>query len=119
MTTVEKYNELGTEIEKLLLLRSAPIAVKMLEKKDDIPKSAIRPRRDRGYHLSQCQAFALARRNRETIAMLKEDHWCWAPLIAFGLVEPPEMFLEGDIFFPSLVSTREASMKLSQHRPIL
>ena len=116
MTTVNEYNGYGVELEKLLLLRMAPIAVKMLEKEEDIPKEAIRPKRDRGYHLAQCQAFALTRRNRETIAMLKEDNWCWAPLIAFGLVETPELFLEGNIFYPALVSTLEASKKVSQHR---
>jgi uncharacterized protein (DUF169 family) len=114
MTTVKEYNGYGEELEKLLLLKTAPIAVKMLEKEEDIPKEAIRPKRDRGYHIAQCQAFTLTRRNRETIAMLKEDNWCWGPLIAYGLVEPPEMFLEGNVFYPVLVSSLEASKKLSQ-----
>jgi uncharacterized protein (DUF169 family) len=113
----EGYNSYGVELEKLLHLRTAPIAVKMLEKEKDIPKEAIRPKRDRGYSLAQCQAFALTRRNRETIAMLKEDSWCWAPLIAFGLVETPEFFLEGNIFYPALVSTLKASKKVSHHSP--
>ena len=113
----EEYNGYGVELEKLLHLRTAPIAVKMLENEKDIPKDAIRPKRDRGYHLAQCQAFALTRRNRETIAMFKEDSWCWAPLIAYGLVEAPEFFLEGNIFYPALVSTLEASRKVSKHSP--
>lgn len=113
----EKYNNYGVELEKLLHLKTAPIAVKLLEKERDIPKEAIRPKRDRGYHLAQCQAFALTRRNRETIAMLKEDSWCWAPLIAYGLVETPEFFLEGNIFYPALVSTLNASKKVSKHSP--
>lgn len=117
MTKTEDYNGYGVELEKLLHLRTAPIAVKMLENEKDIPKDAIRPKRDRGYHLAQCQAFALTRRNRETIAMLKEDSWCWAPLIAYGLVETPEFFLEGNIFYPALVSTLDASKKVSQHSP--
>jgi uncharacterized protein (DUF169 family) len=113
----ERYNGYGVELEKLLHLRTAPIAVKMLEMEKDIPKEAIRPKRDRGYNLAQCQAFALTRRNRETIAMLKEDSWCWAPLIAFGLVETPEFFLEGKIFYPALVSTLNASKKVSKRIP--
>jgi uncharacterized protein (DUF169 family) len=113
----EEYNNYGVELEKLLHLRTAPMAVKMLEREKDIPKDAIRPKRDRGYHLAQCQAFALSRRNRETIAMLKEDSWCWAPLIAFGLVETPKIFLEGKIFYPALVSTLNASKKVSKHSP--
>jgi uncharacterized protein (DUF169 family) len=87
--TISDYNRYGEELEKLLLLKTSPIAVKMLEKESDIPKDAIRPKRDKGYHLSQCQAFAMTRREGITIAMLKEDHWCWAPLLAYGLVEDP------------------------------
>jgi uncharacterized protein (DUF169 family) len=85
MRTVKDYNRYGEELERLLLLRTSPLAVKMLAK--EIPKDAIRPRRDRGFHLSQCQAFAMSRRQRITVAMLKEDNWCWAPLIGFGLVD--------------------------------
>lgn len=88
MTTITEFNSYGEELEKLVRLKTAPIAVKMLEKETDIPKEAIRPKRDRGHHLAQCQVFALTRRKGETIAMLKEDNWCWAPLIGYGLVPP-------------------------------
>jgi uncharacterized protein (DUF169 family) len=89
MPTLAEYNRYGEELEKVLLLKTSPIAVKMLEKESDIPESAMRPKRDKGYHLAQCQVFAMARRQGMTIAMLKEDHWCWAPLLAYGLVEDP------------------------------
>ena len=103
MTTVEEYNRYGEDLERLLRLRTSPIAVKMLEREADIPPEAIRPKKDRGYHLSQCQAFALSRRQRATVAMLKEDHWCWAPLMAYGLVEDPhDPFVNSHAFFPSL-----------------
>jgi uncharacterized protein (DUF169 family) len=88
MTTIAEFNSYGEELEKLLMLRTSPIAVKMLEREADIPKEAIRPKRYRGQHLAQCQVFALTRRKGETIAMLKEDNWCWAPLIGYGLVPP-------------------------------
>jgi len=88
MTTIAGFNSYGEELEKLVRLKTFPIAVKMLEKESDIPKEAIRPKRDRGHHLAQCQVFALTRRKGETIAMLKEDNWCWAPLIGYGLVPP-------------------------------
>ena len=87
MKTMDNYNRYGEELERLLLLRTSPLAVKMLAKEEEIPKDAIRPRRDCGFHLSQCQAFAMSRRQRITVAMLKEDNWCWAPLIGFGLVD--------------------------------
>jgi uncharacterized protein (DUF169 family) len=103
MTTIKEYNKYGEDLERLLLLRTAPIAVKMLEKEEDIPEGAIRPKKDRGYHLAQCQAFAMSRRQRETIAMLKEDHWCWAPLMGYGLVENPhDDFVNSHAFFTCL-----------------
>jgi uncharacterized protein (DUF169 family) len=89
MPTIKEYNQWGKDLETYLKLKTFPIAVKMLEKESDIPKGAIRPKKDRGYHLAQCQAFAMTRRQGMTIAMLKEDHWCWAPLMAYGLVEDP------------------------------
>jgi uncharacterized protein (DUF169 family) len=90
MTTLKEYNSYGEDLERLLLLRTSPLAVKMLEKEGDIPEEALRPKKDRGYHLAQCQAFAMSRRERATVAMLKEDNWCPAPLMAYGLVQRPQ-----------------------------
>jgi uncharacterized protein (DUF169 family) len=91
VTTIIEYNRYGEDLERLLRLRTSPIAVKMLEKEAEIPEGAIRPKRDRGYHITQCQAFALSRREKETIAMLKEDNWCPGPLMAYGIVERPQV----------------------------
>jgi len=117
MTTLSEFNSYGEELEKLLLLRTAPIAVKMLEKEADIPKEAIRPKRDRGYHLAQCQAFALTRRRGETIAMLKEDNWCWAPLIGYGLVEPLDENTISPLIY--IVENMEAAKKIAKNFPLL
>jgi uncharacterized protein (DUF169 family) len=86
-TPLMEFNRYGEDLEKHLMLRTSPIAVRMLEKESDIPEGAIRPFKDRGYHLSQCQAFAMSRREGTTVAMLNEDHWCPAPLIAYGTVK--------------------------------
>jgi uncharacterized protein (DUF169 family) len=90
VTTLKEFNRFGEELEKILLLRTSPVAVKMLEKEGDIPQGAVRPKKDRGYHLSQCQAFAMSRREGAAVAMLKEDHWCPAALMAYGMVPMPE-----------------------------
>jgi uncharacterized protein (DUF169 family) len=101
MPTLEEYRHYGEELEQSLRLKTLPIAVKMLERLEDIPKGAIRPKKDRGYHIAQCQAFAMTRRQGMTIAMLKEDNWCWAPLLAYGLVEDPhDAFVDAHTFFP-------------------
>ena len=88
MASLKEFNRYGEEIERLMLLRTSPIAVKMLETESDIPEGAVRPKRDRGYHLAQCQAFSLSRRQGNTVAMLKDDNWCWGGLFAYGLVDP-------------------------------
>ena len=90
MTTVKELNKYGEELENLLGLQTSPIAVKMLEKEADIPKGALRPKKDHDQHYAQCQAFSLSRRDRKTVAMLKEDNWCPGPVIAYGLVPRPE-----------------------------
>jgi uncharacterized protein (DUF169 family) len=89
MTTIADFSQCGEDLERLLVLRTSPIAVKMLETEEDIPIGTYRPKRDRGVHLAQCQAFALSRRDKLAVAMLKEDHWCPAALMAYGLVERP------------------------------
>ncbi len=91
MTTMEEYNRYGEELEKILKLKTSPVAVKMLASEKDIPDGAMRPKKDHGYHLAQCQAFALSRRDKTTVAMLKEDHWCPAALMAYGLVPRPDV----------------------------
>ena len=89
MTSISEYNNYGEELEKIFSLRTSPMAVKMLKTEDDIPEGAIRPSRDMGNRIAQCQAFALSRRDKKTIAMLKEDNNCFAPLIAYGHVDKP------------------------------
>jgi uncharacterized protein (DUF169 family) len=95
------FNKYGEELEISLLLRSSPIAVKMLEKETDIPKEAFRPKRDGGYHIAQCQAFGMSRREGKTVAMLKEDHWCPTALTAYGMVGTPNTMPKFGESYPS------------------
>lgn len=87
MIELSEIRRHGEELERLMLLRTHPLAVKMLETEMDVPHGAIRPKRDLGYHLAQCQAFSLSRRKGMVVAMLKEDNWCWGPIMAYGLVD--------------------------------
>jgi len=89
MTESGKFNQYGEALETSLLLRTSPVAVKMLESEGDIPNGAFRPKRDGGYHIAQCQAFGMSRREGKTVAMLKEDHWCPTALMAYGMVDKP------------------------------
>jgi uncharacterized protein (DUF169 family) len=89
MPSLAEFYRYGEELENMMRLRTSPIAVKMLEKEADIPEGAVRPWKDRRQHIAQCQAFALSRRQHETVAMLEEDNWCFAPIIAYGHEDRP------------------------------
>jgi uncharacterized protein (DUF169 family) len=117
--TFDHLNKYGEELERRLLLRTSPIAIKMIEREEDIPPGAIRPKKETGLHLDLCQAFAKSRRERVAVAMLKEDHWCYVPVIAFGLSEAPDFFLEGYTEFPSRVADLEAARNLAHKSPRL
>ena len=88
MIDIKDYNEYGTVLESSLALKTSPLAIKMMKEENEIPAEALRPKRDRGYHFAQCQAFSVSRYQDKTVAMLKEDNWCWGPLFAYGLIRP-------------------------------
>jgi uncharacterized protein (DUF169 family) len=117
--SLSDLNGFGEEMERRLLLRTSPIAIKLLETEKDIPEGALRPKKDLGFHLALCQAFTMSRRERKTVAMLKEDHWCYLPVIAFGLAEPPDPFLQGNTFFKFSVGDLRAAGKLAKALPRL
>jgi uncharacterized protein (DUF169 family) len=102
------FNKYGADLEKMLFLRTYPIAIKMLKSESEVPEAAIRPKKDRGEHYAMCQAFALVRRQGMTLAMFIEDHWCFEPIISYGLVETPQDYLEGftNLFF---IADKEAA----------
>ena len=89
-SALNEFNKYGEDLEISLLLRTSPVAIKMLEKESDIPKGVFRPKRDGGYHIAQCQAFSMSRREGKAVAMLKEDHWCPTALMAYGMVNKPD-----------------------------
>lgn len=103
MTVKNVLHEYAEEFEKRLRLKTFPLAVKLLEKEGDIPEGAKRPKRDLGYRLNTCQCFAMSRREGTLLAQLKEDMWCFEPVIGFGLAEPPQYFLDGYTRFPDSV----------------
>ncbi len=119
MLSLSDLNSFGEEMERRLQLPTSPVAVKLLEKEGDIPAGAVRPKKDRGSHLALCQAFAMSRREKATVAMLKEDHWCYMPVIAFGLSEPPDFFLQGNTFLKVMVGDAKAARDLAEAFPRL
>ena len=134
MKEFDVIHQYGEELERRLRLKTFPLAVKLLEREEDIPKGAQRPMRDFGYHLSLCQAFLRSRVEgtniygapidgmappSPAIAMLKEDMWCPEPIIGYGLAEAPPYFLEGHTRFPGTHKTLEAGRAWAQAFPRL
>jgi len=89
--TMTEYNQLGLDLESHLYMRTYPMAIKLLKSEAEIPEGAFRPKKDKNEHYAMCQVFALARRQGQTIAMFKEDHWCFQPLISYGLIDKPDL----------------------------
>lgn len=106
LETMQKNAE---TIYQMVRLRTYPFAVKLIRDDSDIPNDAIRPLRGLGYHLDLCQAFTMTRFEGKQMAMLKEDMWCFEPVVGFGLAEPPEQFLEGENRFPASIMNKEAA----------
>jgi uncharacterized protein (DUF169 family) len=96
---MESWEKLGEAITECVRPLTYPIAVKLLKSETDIPKG-IKTARERWGHkiAGPCQAWAMARYNGESLATLKDDMKCPIPVISYGLVEPPEFFLNGDFY---------------------
>ncbi|WP_295089636.1 DUF169 domain-containing protein [Ruminococcus sp.] len=84
---MEQNKRLSELLRNTIGQRYDAMALKMIRDETELPQNTIYPLRDLGQHLSLCQAFALSRREGQTVYMQKHDHWCWAPLIAYGMVE--------------------------------
>jgi uncharacterized protein (DUF169 family) len=119
MSKLDNLHKQGQEIDRRLRLETFPLAVKLLEKEEDIPEAAQRPLKDLGYRMNVCQGFAMSRRNGTTIAMLKEDMWCVEPVIGYGIEKPPKYFMEGRNRFPEDVRTLEAGSNYASDFPRL
>ena len=115
MNTVSEFNQAGKELMDLLLLRFPPIAFKLLFSEEDIPEGAVVPLRDTGKHVAMCQAMAMARRNRSTLALFKEDNWCVWPNACFKFcpLDEDDVNYVGRMLF---MKDREKSLKFFKEK---
>ena len=84
---MEQNNHISQALKNTIGQRYDAMALKMISDESQLPQNAVFPLRDLGQHLALCQAFALSRREGRTVYMQKQDHWCWAPLIGYGMVK--------------------------------
>lgn len=118
MTSLETTNKYGSDLLNMLVLRTYPIAIKMLKDESEIPEGAVRPKKDMGERYAACQMFGIVRRRGTALAAFIEDHWCFEPIIGYGLAEPPEKFMEGEgsDFF---IQDKQAAKERNNAIPIL
>lgn len=119
MFDLEQMHKDAEELERRMRLQSYPLAIKLIQTEADIPGEAIRPKRDENHQYDLCQAFSLSRRNGDTMAMLKEDMWCFEPVVGYGLAEAPQYFLDGNNRYPRDVETQEAGRHYAEEFPTL
>ncbi len=119
MGKFDVLHDYGEELERRIRLQTFPLAVKLLEKEIDIPEGAERPLRDFGYHVPLCQGYAMSRKEGKTIAMFKEDMWCFEPVVGYGWAQPPQYFLEGHNRFPQDVKDLAAGSNYASDFPRL
>ena len=103
--------------DEYLYLRSAPVAIKLLEREDEVPPSMGRPLKDLGTPVRPCVGWHLARHKKLPVALLLEDFAtaCPSGMFAFGQMEPPQAWLNGDLSYGIYAASREAAMNMEKH----
>ena len=109
--TLSKFEE---ELKIYICPTTHPVAVKLLKSEADIPEGIKRASEVYGHRFNLCQAWAMARHNEESVAMLKDDQICPLAIVMLGLVEPPGLYQEGDIFINRYTDSREAAAKIAE-----
>jgi uncharacterized protein (DUF169 family) len=79
--TLSEIHAAGAELEQLYCLRTAPLAIRLVDR-DEAPEGCTQPSAQ-GVHYALCQAFSYVRRTRKALAMFPEDNWCLWPIINF------------------------------------
>lgn len=87
MNDLEQNTRISQMLKTTIGQRYDAMALKMIRDESEVPENALYPMRDMGQHMALCQAFALSRREGRTVYMQKQDHWCFGPLIGYGMAE--------------------------------
>ena len=108
MLTLDELHVIGEELENTFLLKSAPLAIKLINE-DEVPEKCEQPSK-MGKHYALCQALAYSRHTRRHLAMFAEDHWCLWPVINFRLreIDDEDKRYVGSAYF---IRDREASLR--------
>ena len=113
---MEILAEFQKALDEHLHLATHPIAIRFLEKDQDIPGNMGRPKRDLGEPIRPCTAFHLVRRQGHPLAMLEEDFstGCPAGMFIFGIIEPLKSWIEGELAYEIYTGTKQAAVNMEK-----
>lgn len=104
-------------VDNYLSVATLPIAVKLLQRREDVPINIGRPIRDLGEPIRPCVGWHLARHKGLSVAMLEEDFSTDCPhaLFIFGILEPIQQWIEGDLSYEISAGSREAAANMARN----
>jgi uncharacterized protein (DUF169 family) len=117
---MENWFSLGEKLRNMVNPSTFPVAVKFLERENEIPHKAKRPLRDLGVQMAPCQGSAMSRRYGWTIAFTQEDVGCAIAAHTYGwnrVTDP-----EGAVHFTvtmNYASDEKAAAELLAGWPVL
>jgi uncharacterized protein (DUF169 family) len=99
---MEIWANLDERLRRVITPGTFPVAVKFLDREEDIPERAKRPLRDLGVKMAPCQGSAMARRYGWTVAFAREDVGCAIAAHTYGWERVPDA--EGPIHFLTVMN---------------
>jgi uncharacterized protein (DUF169 family) len=104
-------------VDEHLFLRSFPVAIKLLERREDIPPNMSRSSQILGETIRPCVGWRKARHDGLSLAMLEEDFStaCPSGLFVLGILEPIPSWIEGNLACDIYTGSREAAANMERH----
>lgn len=112
-----RFDSLLEDLNTYLKLASPPVAVKMLPAGEALPVPAKFPVQDFKKKMVLCQAWAIARRHGETLALRYADMRCPPSILAMGFRPPLPYFTEGHLCLNRYNKTLEAAARTEAAMP--
>ena len=110
-----KWKELDDKLNQYLRLATFPIAIKLLEKGEELEniKYLKRPEKE----IALCQIFSYSRYYGWTMGCVREDNLCPLAEIALGFEKSHQLFDEGAFFIGRYNESKEAAKKTTASMP--
>jgi uncharacterized protein (DUF169 family) len=114
---IQEINSYGNEMVECLKLKTSPVAVKLVSKREEIPAGV----KKAGENMTHCQFIDRVRRTGEEFYTLAENQICEFGAGALGLDEMPPAVLTGESYYKEfgLFGTQGASRRTAEKMPVL